>query len=209
MRGKLIVLEGIDGCGKNTQAKLLEKRIKRIGRRTAQVSIPSYGTPVGKILAEYLLGRIKIPVEVLSALFAANRYELKEKMEKALKTGAVVIADRYTSSGQAFQGALFNGWKRVEYAEWVAEMEGRLPKPNAIILLDVPPEITRKLLSKEKHKDIHERDLGYQKRVRQTYLWLARKGKWIVVKCVRAGKLRTKQEIHEEIWRRLTERKLI
>ena len=125
----------------------------------------------------------------------------------------ILIANRYTQSNMAFQGAKFEGEEMVEFANWIKQMESRLPQPDLVIFLDMPVEQTEMMIGgredkeyiKGKKKDIHEEDIEFQKKVRRTYLELARLENWKVIRCTKDGIVRHPNDIHHEIWESVKE----
>jgi dTMP kinase len=211
-------LEGIDASGKATQAKMLAARLKKKRKNVALMHFPSYGTPSGKLVASYLKGefgeREKVSRKFAAVLYALDRHSQRKKLEGLLKK-SVVILDRYTQSNLAYATADLKGGKRRELIVWIERLEKGLPKANAVVFLDVPPRQSEKLFGKRKEKikgvkkDIHEKDLEYAKRVYANYLALAREKKWIVVKCVSNGRLKSKEAIAGEVYEALSRRKAI
>jgi len=222
MHGKIIVFEGLDSSGKKTQTELLESRLKKEGRKVVTFHFPSYQkTRFGELISKYLKGEFgakeEISPEIGSLLYALDRYQFKKEIEKALEEGAIVILDRYTPSN-IYQAAKMEGEKRFELWEWIKSVESRLPKADIIIFLDVPPQITQKLFAGrevknalvETGKDIHESDIKYQEKVRELYLEIGRREEWVLINCCteKGGRLelRSPQEIHEEIFKKLKEK---
>ncbi|MFH1056318.1 MAG: dTMP kinase [Candidatus Micrarchaeota archaeon] len=215
----LVVLEGIDASGKKTQTELLARRLRKTGKKVAFLHFPSYGTPSGKLVEAYLKGefgpREKVPRKFAAMLYALDRFAQKKKLEGLLKKGFVVILDRYTQSNLAYASADLTGKERKELISWIEKLEKSLPKADAVVFLDVPPQQSEKLFGKRKAKikgvrrDIHERDFSYAKRVYANYLSLAREKKWIVVKCVGRGRLKAKEAIAGEVYEALRRRKAL
>jgi dTMP kinase len=206
-----VVFEGLDSSGKKTQARLLKERFEKEGKKTGAIEFPSYKSDAGKIISEYLQGALgkkeDMPPEIGSMLYAIDRYHYRGEMLRSLKEGNL-IADRYTYSN-IFQAAKLPVGERDAFVSWAAALESRLPKPDVVIFLDMPPETGRKLGHSEreylkgKKYDIHEEDLEYQKTVRETYLDVAQKQGWIIINCVDNNNLKTPEQIHEEIWESL------
>lgn len=219
MAGKLIVFEGLDSSGKKTQAELLEKRLKAEGKKIEAMHFPTYQTTkLGELVSRYLKGEFgskeEIGPEIGSLFYAIDRYQFKDKIQKKLEEGVTVILDRYIASN-IYQAAKAEGEERFVLWEWIKGVESRLPQPDIVIFLDVPPEVTTKLFAKrdikniliEKGgKDIHEADMAYQEKVRKLYLEVAKREGWIVIECCKDGELRTREDIHEEIFKKLKEK---
>lgn len=215
----LIVFEGIDASGKKTQAELLVKNLKRMGKKAVLMDFPSYSTPVGKLIISYLKGefgeRGKVSKHFASMLYALDRYSRKGEIDGHLRKGEIVVLDRYTQANLAYQTAGLSAVRRKKMLEWIESMEKELPKADAVVFLDVPPSQSGRLLEKRKskirgvRKDIHEKDAFYAKAVYDNYLRLARERKWIVVKCLAGLKLKGQGEIAMSVFSKLRERKII
>ncbi len=219
--GKLIVFEGIDSSGKKTQTELLIKKLKREKKKVRTLHFPAYKTRFGRIIGEYLKGgfgkKEELSPEIGCLMYAIDRYQFKDILEKGLKHGIYFVLDRYTQSN-IFQIAKGKKSERNALLEWLWNIESRLPKANAVVFLDVNPEIARKLLKKRKTKiklkgknrrDIHEEDIKFQGTVRGVYLDVAKKRKWIVVNCYKKDEMRTKEEIGNDVYKKLKNTKII
>ena len=211
MLGKLIVIEGVDASGKHTQAKILAQRLKKAGKGVELVVFPSYNTPFGKLVKKYLHGAFgdkdALPPEIPAMLYAADRLQHKEKLERWLKQGKWVVADRYVYSN-AYQAAKINGGKeRVRFLEWLEKLEEGMPQADAVVFLDLPPELSVKLMRKRGRKqDIHEKDKAYLKRVHTLYVKEAKRRNWITVDCSNMGGIRGKTEIANELYEKIRRR---
>ena len=222
-RGKLIVIDGTDGSGKATQVDLLIKHLEKDGHKVKIVDFPDYysnffGKFIGHCLSEQYYNFVKVHPKIASALYAADRFESKNKIEKWLKEGNIVIADRYASANQIHQGGkITNTKKRESFLKWLAEMEYevfKIPKPDAVFYLSVSISIVMKLIAERnknqkraylgKKKDISEKDINYLKNSRKSALWLANTQKsWIKIECVKNGVLNTRENIHKEIYEKI------
>ena len=209
-RGKLIVIDGTDGSGKATQTKLLVARLKRDGARVRTLDFPRYEENFfGKLLSRCLHGAYgkfsELDPHITSVLYAADRFESKQTIEKWLSDGMIVILDRYVSANQIHQGGKIADPKnRAKFLLWLDEMEHGifgLPRPDAVIYLSVPVLFSVKLLQSENKKtDTVETDRSYLEQSAKAAEWLCRKNKWIKISCVRKNSLRSIEEIHEEIF---------
>lgn len=172
-KGFFICLEGIDGCGKTTQAKLLVKRLKMEGYNALYTAEPSRGK-IGSFIRRYCLhGGKRLAITVEALLFAADRIEhLNNEVIPALKEGKIVVSDRYLYSSLAYQGAagLDMGWIR--------QVNLHALTPDLAILVDVAPEVAMQRLKPK--KSVME-NLDNQKKVREIYLKLAEGGELIKV----------------------------
>lgn len=212
----LIVLEGLDSSGKATQTKLLEEKLKEKGIKTKTYSFPRYNEFFGKLIAEYLKGKFgkkeDVPEEFVSLLYSLDRYEIKKEINSFLEKGFVVLMDRYYTSNFAYQTAKFSKEKkRKDFLGWLKKLESAMPFPDMVFFLDVPVEFSQKLMDSRKQKDymkekkdIHEKDLDYQKKVREMFLELCRTEKnWFIVECTEKGKLKTKEKINDFLWSKI------
>ncbi len=217
MAGKLIVLEGMDGTGKETQTKMLIAHLKKEGFNNIKyVDFPRYGKPSAWAVEQYLnskLGSLReINPKISSIFFAFDRFCACDEIKEALNEGRIVVANRYTSSNMGHQAAqIKDKEKRDEFLKWLENLEYDvygLPRPNKIILLRMMPEIAQKLVQgrgkkdyvEGDEKDILERDVEHLRAAQETYLYVAEKYGWDIVDCSPNGKLRSPEDIHEEIW---------
>jgi len=222
-RGKLIVIDGTDGSGKATQTGLLIRHLKRDGRKVKVVDFPEYysnffGKFIGHCLSEQYYNFVKIHPKIASVLYAADRFESKDKIKKWLKEGYIVVANRYASANQIHQGGkIANTKKREAFIKWLAEMEYdvfKIPKPDTIFYLNVPIPIVLKLIRERnngkkrnylaKKTDVHEKDVKFLENSRKSALWLAQTQKgWIKIDCVKNGKMETRENIHKKIYQEI------
>jgi dTMP kinase len=219
MKGKLILFEGGDSCGKKTQATLLADKLKKEGKKVEMIHFPSYQkTPLGIFVAKYLKGdfgsKESITPEIGSLFYSLDRYQFQKELEEKLKSGINVIADRYTASN-IFQAAKLEGNERFKIWDWIKAVDSRIPQSDMTIVLNVPAKISKELAIKKEQKndlmkkgeiDIHEADLEYQEKVRKTYLEIAEREGWLIVNCCRqSGEFIPPEEIHSEIYKKLKE----
>ncbi len=219
LKGKLIVIDGIDGAGKATQTKLLMNRLKKEGCKTATLDFPQYynnffGRLIGRFQNNEFGDAPTINPYLASVLYATDRWETKEKIEKWLEEGRVVILDRYASSNQIHQGGkISNTEKKKNFLNFLEEMEFKvfkIPKPDAIIFLNVPYEVSRKLLIKKSARgyvknaknDKVEKSKSYQEGAYRQSLEMVKKyNNWLEINCVSSGKILPPEEISEKVWR--------
>ncbi len=226
-KGKLIVIDGTDGSGKATQAGLLIKHLKQDGQKVKIVDFPDYysnffGKFIGHCLSEQYYNFVKVHPKIVSVLYAADRYESRDKIKKWLKEGNIVIANRYASANQIHQGGkIANTKKRKSFLKWLAEMEYevfKIPKPDAVFYLSVPIPVVLKLIAernknssrnylgkkKTRKEDVHEKDVKFLENSRKSALWLAKTQKsWIKIECVKNGILNTRKNIHQEVYKEI------
>ena len=171
MSGALIVFEGLDQSGKQTQAELLRDRLKAEGRKARLVSFPDYATSIGEEIARALQGEREYGPHVMQLLYIANRYERKPDLQRWLDGGLVLVCDRYVASSVAY-GEAFG----LDPA-WLSGVQKFLPLPAVTILLDIAPETA--VHRKSVDRDRYERDLALQARVRDSYYRQAAEGGWV------------------------------
>lgn len=214
MKGKLIVIEGLDGSGKATQSQLLYEALIQQGRQVRKVSFPAYESDSSALVKMYLAGQFgKDPSDVnayaASTFYAADRFaSYKSDWGKFYEEGGIVIADRYTTSNAIHQCSKLPEEQWDSFLDWLFDFEYNLlgiPAPDTVIYLQVDPQVSQKLMSNryqgdESKKDIHESNLDYLNRSRQAAQYCAEKLGWKVISCVRNDSMRTIQDIHEEVF---------
>ncbi len=205
----LISFEGTDGSGKQTQCDLLVERLKKEGHAVKKFEFPVYDSSYGALIKRYLAGEFEgISPHQAALLYSIDRLQKKGDLEES-KRKNVVVCDRYIHSNAAYQAAkLPTPEKRKEFANWLLFVESVLPQPACVVFLNLDPVVSAKLLEERGEKDDHEKNLAYQQAVRKTYLELADES-WIVVDCAENGELRDRKGLHEEIFSRLQQRKII
>lgn len=212
--GKLIVIEGLDGSGKATQSLLLCQRLAGVGISCQKVAFPDYDHESSAFVKLYLSGALGSAEEVgayaASTFFAVDRYvSFKLRWGGAYATDTVLVADRYSTSNATHQTTKLPREQWDEYLDWMEDYEyGKLglPRPDLVIFLSVPPEISQKLIEGRYHgdeqkKDIHEADLGYLQRCYAGADYVARRQGWHVLDCAPGGKLLSVEKIANEIWK--------
>ena len=215
--GKLIVLEGTDGSGKSTQFRLLTQKLEQEGIPFQKIVFPQYQEESSALIRMYLGGAFgdkpgDVNAYAASSFYAVDRYaSYKRVWGQWYESGGLVLADRYTTSNAVHQASKEPRDRQEEFLTWLYDFEyGRLglPKPDLVIYLDVPTEYTEKLMRGREaatgtSADIHEQDLAYLATCRKTGAMAAEHYGWSVVQCVRDGKMRTIEDIHQEICERI------
>ena len=211
--GKLIVIEGLDGSGKGTQTALLTKALSDMNIKVKQVSFPDYINPSSSLVKMYLNGELgSNPGDVnpyaASSFYAVDRYaSYKQFWEKDYQSDTVILADRYTTSNAIYQLSKLKNDERNEFLSWLEFYEYtqlQLPKPNAVIYLDMPIEISQQLLNKRYNgditkKDLHESNFEFLKQCRESALYSASQQGWQIVKCSAENHPRSIEDIHKEV----------
>ena len=215
MSGRLIVFEGTDGSGKATQSRLLCEHLKRENIPYKNINFPRYGQPSAAMVQEYLDGRLgRHPGDVnayaASLMFSMDRYaSYKQDWGPFYEAGGLVVADRYTTSNAVHQASKLPEGERKAFLDWLFDTEYRLlelPKPDLVIYLDMPTEITEKMMRRREaatgtHADIHEQDEAYLKSCRDAAREIVRDCGWTVIRCARDDEPRTVEDIHDEVYR--------
>ena len=215
MKGKIIVVEGTDCSGKETQSELLEKKLNEMGKKCIRFSFPDYDSPTGKIVGGCYLGKpeigpsyfeegaVFVDPHVACLYYAADRKYAMPKIEKYLMDGYYVILDRYTTSNLAHQGSkIKDPDERFDMYQWIDKLEYwllKLPKPDITIFLHVPYENTIELRRNRKYIDEHEKSEEHLKGAEKAYIELSELYNWNRVECIRGGKLRSVSDINDEI----------
>ena len=158
-KGKLIVIDGIDGAGKTTQSERLIERLTKAGVPTEQIKFPRYESFTGKTVRSYLRGELGNPLEqspyLVSLLFATDRLAAREELTQKLEQGITIVLDRYIPSNACFQAARLPASKREAFRAWLGELEYEyfeLPYADAFIFLSIPVKKADKLMKKRGEK---------------------------------------------------------
>jgi len=220
MKGKLIVIAGTDGSGKETQTENLVNKLKNKGYPVETISFPQHGQKSAALVDEYLNGIYGTAKEVgpyrASIFFACDRYAASFQIRKWLEQGKIIISDRYVSANIGHQAGKIKDIKeRNKYLDWLFDLEFNIfeiPRPDKNILLYVPPEIGKKFVKKKgfreyiknnNNEDIHEKDLNHLKDSASAYLYAADKYGWDKIDCAPNNKMRTIDDISQELWEKV------
>ena len=211
--GRLIVIEGLDGSGKSTQLELLPKKLKARGTDCRTVSFPQYESDSSALVKMYLRGDFGThPDDVnpyaASAFYTVDRYaSYKSVWGDYYNAGGTVVAGRYTTSNAIHQASKLDSSKWEDFLSWLYDFEYNkigIPKPEKVIFLDMPVEVSQKLLSKRydgdnSKKDIHESDTNYLDNCRKAALFTAEFSGWETIPCSKDGEPKTIEEISEDV----------
>lgn len=212
--GKLIVFEGTDGSGKSTQFELLAKRLEAEQIGFQRLRFPQYEEPSSALIRMYLGGAFGDDPEAVNAyaastFYAVDRYASYQCVWKDYyQGGGLVVSDRYTTSNAVHQGSKVPEGEQAEFFRWLYDLEYDrmgLPRPDLVVLLDMPVELSEQLMRKREqstgtHADIHERDEDYLKKCRDVALHAAKYYGWRTVSCAKDGAIRGVEDIHEEVY---------
>lgn len=212
-KGTLIVIEGTDGSGKETQARLLCQALEKKGLSVNFLSFPCYGTPACAPVEMYLGGKFgKKPEDVspyaASVMYAIDRYaSFKTKWAATYEKGEIFVADRYTTSNAVHQAAKLPPEERAIYLKWLYDIEYNkigIPSPDLVVYLDLPPEASGKMLKERSGKpgvqhDIHETNGEFLCKSRENALGIARDSGWEVVTAGDKNGPYTKETIHAKV----------
>lgn len=222
MKGKLIVIEGTDCSGKETQTKKIVEKCKEKGINVYNYSFPRYDTPTGKIVGGPYLGKsyicdgwfqegaAEVDALVASAYYAADRRYNIAEIKNHLAAGDIVLLDRYVESNMAHQGGkLESKEERQKMYEKLDELEFgimELPRPDAVIFLYMPFEYAAILKkSREESADQLESNKTHLERAERAYLELTEKYNYIKIDCVKDDVIRTIDDINKEVMERFME----
>jgi dTMP kinase len=171
--GQLIVFEGLDQSGKQTQAEAVYDHVRSRGTACHLLSFPDYRTPIGAELGRALHGERDYAPDVMQLLYVANRYEMRERIQAWLSSGAAVVCDRYVASSIAYGEA-----QGLDPA-WLSDIQRYLPAPDVTVLLDITPETA--VRRKTSGRDRYERDHALLSRVRESYRRQATAPGWLLI----------------------------
>ena len=223
MVGKFIVIDGLDGSGKGTQARLLVKRLKEEGYNVQLADFPRYEEWSSEFVKRYLRGEFGTAKEVgakrASIFYAVDRYAASFQIKKWLEQGTIVISNRYVSASKGHQlGKIKDTEDRKSYLEWLNELEYghfSIPKPELTLFLHMKPEIGQILVDKKaqreytqgKKRDIHEADIDHLKDAEDAYLFCLENDSenWHRIVCFEEDQPKSIENIHQEVYNKVKE----
>lgn len=223
MRGKIIVIEGTDCSGKETQTSLLVQRLRREGKKIERLSFPNYDTPTGKIVGGPYLGKsyigegffpegaAEVDPKVAALYYAADRRYNRGKILELLEQGIDVVLDRYVESNMGHQGGkIFDKEERLELYKNLENLEYgflELPRPDLTIFLYMPYKKVAELRKgRTEPADQHEASTLHIRNAEHAYLELAELHGYKTIECVDSkNKLRDIEDIHEDVYKLVNE----
>ena len=215
--GKLFVIDGTDGSGKQTQFEKLKERLSKDGVDYKTVSFPNYDSPSSSLVKMYLSGEFgtnaqEISPYIASTFYAADRYAtFQTGYKKYYEEGGIILADRYTTANMVHQaGKIKDKKERDKFLKWLWDFEFKLyglPIPTEVFFLNMPTEKALELMKDRKNKfdenakkDIHESNETHMRDAYKAACDVAKDYNWFEIKCMKDNKLRTIDDIHEEIY---------
>lgn len=215
--GKLIVIEGTDSSGKETQTKRLFEKLKEKGLKVKKISFPNYDSPACEPVKMYLAGAfgedaMKVNPYPVSTMYAIDRYaSFKIDWEKFYNEDGIIVTDRYVTSNMVHQASKIRDLdEKKKYLNWLEDLEYEkmgIPRPDLVIFLNMPTEMAVKLMAERKNKitgeekkDIHERDKEYLKESHANACKIANIYNWKEIKCNDGDRIKTIEEIGEEVF---------
>jgi dTMP kinase len=185
-KGKIIVIEGTDKAGKETQSRLLINALKFSGKVCIIVDFPDYTTPIGQEIRAFLNGRRNYAIEVKHMLLSANRWEKKKEIESMIDKGTIIIMNRY------YQSNLVYGVSHGLNLKWLLNLDRGLPKEDVVIMLEVNPDTSYRRVPED--RDTFEMNQKLLTRVHKNYLKLAKQFNWKVINGEKIS-----EDVHNEI----------
>ena len=215
--GKLIVIEGTDSSGKETQTKRLFEKLEEKGLKVKKISFPNYDSPACEPVKMYLAGAfgedaMKVNPYPVSTMYAIDRYaSFKTDWEKFYNEDGIIVTDRYVTSNMVHQASKIKDLdEKKQYLNWLEDLEYEkmgIPRPDLVIFLNMPTEMAVRLMAERKNKitgeekkDIHERDKEYLKESHANACKIANIYNWKEIKCNDGERIKTIKEIGEEVF---------
>lgn len=214
-KGKLIVVEGAcDGIGKTTQYNMLCEHLEKDGLEIANHHFPSYGTYQAVPVEKYLKGKFGDPKELspyfINCLYATDRgVTWQTKLKQLYDEGKIILLDRYTTSSLIYQSALIEDIEeKKKFIDYVIDFEYNkigIKEPDEVIFLYAPFELVTEIRNARTQNDgiandIHESNLEFMKQVYDSAMFIADYLSWHKVKCNDGNKMRSIEDIHNEVY---------
>lgn len=210
---KLIIIEGLDGSGKSTQTALLEKYLENQQINFKKIKLPDYESPSSTLVNMYLGGAFGSDANAVNAyaagaFYAVDRYaSYKLNWGSDYENGTLILADRYATSNSIYQMEKLDKSEWDTYLDWSADFEYNkigIPKPDLVIFLDMPVEVSQKLMTSrydgdENKKDVHEANVEFLNKCRESALYTAERQGWVVIPCSDGENPLPVSDIHNKI----------
>lgn len=210
---KLIIIEGLDGSGKSTQIALLEKYFENLSVPFKKIKLPDYESPSSTLVNMYLGGEFgsnadDVNAYAAGAFYAVDRFaSYKLNWGKDYENGKLILADRYATSNLIYQMEKIERDEWDEFIEWTSDFEYNkigIPKPDLVIFLDMPVEVSQRLMTSryngdEGKKDVHEVNVEFLNKCRESAFYAAEKQNWKIVSCSDGENPLPIDEIHNKI----------
>lgn len=217
-KGRIIVIEGLDGSGKGTQSKILLEKLSK-SHKVRKLSFPDYESPASAPVRMYLSGEFGNDPSCVNPFAAASFYAVDrvssflKDWKKDYEDGTLFVLDRYTTSNMVYMTSKLPCEQWGDFLSWLSEFEYDrlgLPKPDGVIYLDMPTEVSQKLMSgrynsDESKKDLHEKNVEFLNACRKSALYAAENQGWQVISCSENGKPRTIEDIAQEVYSKACE----
>lgn len=211
---RLIVIDGLDGSGKATQSRLLCERLSAMGYRVKQLTFPDYDSDSSAPVRMYLSGELgdsadDVNAYAASSFFAVDRIaSYIRRWRSDYESCDFLIADRYTTSNIIHQMSKLDDSERRSFCDWLFDYEYHrlgIPAPDIVLFLDVDPAVSQRLIAgrydgDESKKDIHEKDVSYLLRCRESALWAIAHLSWTVIDCSADGALKSVDAISDLVF---------
>lgn len=212
--GRLLVLEGLDGSGKSTQTERLKEALLAAGETVRQIKLPDYDAPSSTLVRQYLAGDFGNDPQAVNAYATSSFYAVDRvasfllDWKKDYDAGSLILADRYTTSNPIYQMTKLPKEEWDAYLAWVEDYEfGKLalPRPDRVIFLDMPVEVSQKMMTRryegdEGKKDVHESNVQFLNACREAALYTAERWNWSVIRCWEGEEPRTIDSIAADVF---------
>jgi dTMP kinase len=214
-----IVLDWLDGSGKGTQTKLVSEALIAMWKKVLVLDYPRYGESSCYFVEKYLNGAYgEVNAKAASIFYALDRFEDSFNFKERQKEYDYIISNRYVSANMMHHGGKIDDKKkRIKFMKWLYKLEYKIfgiPKPDKVLFLDVPPEVSQKLVDKKearnyikdgKTKDLHEADEHHlSKAYKVAHEILKEFSDWKQVKCTQDGVMLPQEVITQKILSHIT-----